>query len=152
MLEALEKHLTDFVLREVRDEVVKLRQPRRIMTGPVALCCECEPLVFEELNVLHILHFETAGAELSKLGKMYALLEVSPSASNENTRHAARQKSAEYDADEVCESSFCCLSRRIYMDGSSPRYSIPSCCKFNSRSIRWSVRTGRFGTTGSSGT
>ena len=103
MLEALEKHLTDFAFREMRDDRVKLRHLGRIMTIPVALCCECEPLVFEELNALRILHFETAGEELSKLGKMYALLEVSPSASNEDLRHAVRQKSAEYDADEVCD-------------------------------------------------
>ena len=78
MLKALEKHLPDFAFREVRDDLVKLRQLGRIMTGPVALCCECEPLVFEELNV----------------GKMYALLEVSPSASNEDLRHAVTQESA----------------------------------------------------------
>ena len=149
MLEALEKHLTDFAFREVRDALVKLRQLGRIMTGPVALCCECEPLVFEELNVLCILHFETAGEELSKLGKMYALLEVSPNASNGDLRHAVRQKSEKYDADGVCDmlqrivvqSSFCSFSRRICMDSSSPRCSIPSCFKFQSRSIRWSLRT-----------
>ena len=129
-------------------DLVKLRQLGRIMTDPVALCCECEPLVFEELNALRILHFETAKEELSKLGKMYALLEVSPSASNEDLRHAA---------DGVCDmlqrivdaKQFCCLSRRIFMDSSSPNCSTPSCCKFQSRSIRWSVRTYRFRTTGS---
>ena len=40
MLEALEQHLVDLHIKEVRDGVVKLRQLGRIMMGVVALCCE----------------------------------------------------------------------------------------------------------------
>ena len=40
MLEALEQHLADLNIKEVRDGVVKLRQFGRIMMGVVALCCE----------------------------------------------------------------------------------------------------------------
>ena len=70
MLEALEQHLADFNFKEVRDVVVKLRQLDRIMTGAVALCCECEPSVFEELNNLCVSRCETPEVELSKLGKV----------------------------------------------------------------------------------
>ena len=66
MLQALEEHLTDFNFKEVRDAVVKLGQLGRIMTGAVALCCECEPSVFEELNNLRVSHFGIAEVELSK--------------------------------------------------------------------------------------
>jgi len=99
-LKALDRDLTDFNIKQVRDGDVKLRQLGRIMTGSIALCCEGEPCVFE-LNNLRVSHFETAGGEPSKLGKMYALLEVSPGASNDDLRHACRQQSAEYDVDVV---------------------------------------------------
>ena len=69
---------------------------------------ESEPSVFEELNNLRVTHFETAGGELSKLGKMYVLLEVSPGVSDEDLRHAFRQQSAEYDGDVVWD-----IQRRI---------------------------------------
>ena len=64
--------------------------------------------MFEELNNLRFSHFEPAGGELSKLGKMYALLEVSPGVSDEDLRHACRQQSAEYDGDVVWD-----IQRRI---------------------------------------
>ena len=64
--------------------------------------------MFEELNNLRVPHFETAGGELSKLEKMYALLEVSPGVSDEDLRHACRQQSAEYDGDVVWD-----MQRRI---------------------------------------
>ena len=64
--------------------------------------------MFEELNNLRVTHFETAGGELSKLGKMYVLLEVSPGVSDEDLRHAFRQQSAEYDGDVVWD-----IQRRI---------------------------------------
>ena len=48
------------------DVVVKLRQLGRIMTGAVALCCECEPSVFEELNNLRVSHCETAEAKVGR--------------------------------------------------------------------------------------
>ena len=71
-----------------------------------------------------------------------------PSASNEILRHASdrnpqsimRTGSATCCSALLMQSSFCCLRRRIFMDSSSPRCSIPSCCKFQSKSIRWSVR------------
>ena len=43
-----------------------------IMTGAVAICCESEPSVFDELSNLRVSYFETAGNEPSKLWKMDA--------------------------------------------------------------------------------
>ena len=63
--------------------------------------------MFEELNNLRFSHFEPAGGDFSKLGKMYALLEVSPGVSDEDLRHACRQQSAE-DGDVVWD-----IQRRI---------------------------------------
>ena len=66
VLEAFEQHLADFNFKEVRDVVVKLGQLGRIMPGAVALCCECEPSVFEELNNLRVSHCETAEAKVGR--------------------------------------------------------------------------------------
>ena len=66
VLEALEQHLADFNFKVVKDVVVKLGQLGRIMTGAVALCCECEPSVFEELNNLRVSHCETAEAKVGR--------------------------------------------------------------------------------------
>ena len=42
------------------------------------------------------------------MAKVYALLELSPGASNEDVRHACRQQSAEYDGNVVWD-----IQRRI---------------------------------------
>ena len=70
---------------------------------------------------------------------MHALLEVSPSASNEDLRHAVRQKSAEYDADGVCDMLQRIVDAKQFLlsqpqDLYGLQLAIPSCCKFHSRS------------------
>ena len=71
------------------------------MTGPVTLCNECEPLVFEELNAC-------ASCTSNRRRGAFQTREILrsaggvPSASNEVLRHAVRQTSIEYNADGVC--------------------------------------------------
>ena len=68
MLEALEQHLADLHIKEVRDGVCEAAAARSDHDGcrrPL-MRDESEPSVFEELNNLRVTHFETAGGELAK--------------------------------------------------------------------------------------
>ena len=97
MLKALEQHLTDFNFKEVRDGVVKLRQLGRIMTGPSPSVARVCPSCLRSSTTCVSRASKWQVTTVSKLGKMYARLEVSPDVSDEDLRHACRWQSAEYD-------------------------------------------------------
>ena len=154
------QHLIDFNFKEVRDGVVKLRHIGQIMTGPVAICCECGPSVFEELNNLRVSHFETSGVKLSKLGEdvrsagvvARRLQRGGPSCFQTTIRRVRWEVVWDIQRRIVDAEHSCCLSRMICSDSKSLPVSMTSCSNFQLVSFKRSVSTRRIRMTGNSGT
>ena len=162
MLEALEQHLADLNIKEVRDGVVKLRQFGRIMMGVVALCCETRvsPPCLRSSTTCASRTARLQAENFPNLGRctlcwrcrQASPMRISVMLADSNPQSMMGTWSGTCSDALLLQSSFSCFSRRICTDSSSPRFSVTRGNSFHWVSFTRFFNTGRIGTTGSSGT